>query len=73
MASNPRAQSLGGGGGALGSNSASTSSMSTMFSHLMSTGSKYMEGVKNLVVGTKVSGLMMVCVCVCVCVFGGRQ
>ena len=51
MASNPRAQSL---GGALGSNSASTSSMSTMFSHLMSTGSKYMEGVKNLVVGTKV-------------------
>ena len=50
MASNPRAQSL-------GSNSASTSSMSTMFSHLMSTGSKYMEGVKNLVVGTKVRGV----------------
>ena len=54
MASNPRAQSLGIGG--MGGGGSSSSSMSNMFSQIMITGSKYMEGVKNLVVGTKVSG-----------------
>ena len=49
MAGNPRAQQL-------GSYSASTSSMSTMFSQLVITGHKYvMEGMKNFVVGPKVS------------------
>lgn len=47
MAGNPRAQQL-------GSHSASTSSMSTMFSQLVITGHKYvMEGMKNFVVGPK--------------------
>ncbi len=45
MSANPRAQSV---------SSTSSSSMSSMFSHIVSKGSKYMEGVKNLVVGTKV-------------------
>jgi len=45
MAANPQAQRLG----------SQTSSMSTMFSKMMSTGSKFvMEGVKRLVVGSKV-------------------
>ena len=49
MAANPRAQQL-------GSYSASTSSMSNMFSQLVITGHKYvMEGMKNFVVGPKVS------------------
>lgn len=49
MAANPQAQRL-------GSQTASTSSMSTMFSKMMSTGSKFvMEGVKSFVVGKKVS------------------
>lgn len=48
MSSNPRAQSV--------------NSMSDMFSHIVSTGSKYMEGVKNLVVGTKVSVVVEVLV-----------
>ena len=48
MAANPRAQQL-------GSYSASTSSMSNMFSQLVITGHKYvMEGMKNFVVGPKV-------------------
>ncbi len=48
MAANPQAQRL-------GSQTASTSSMSTMFSKMMSTGSKFvMEGVKSFVVGKKV-------------------
>lgn len=47
MTANPRAQKLGGSG-------ASGSSMSTMFSQWVSSGSKFVvEGVKNLVVGTK--------------------
>jgi len=45
MSVNPRAQSV---------SSAGSSSMSSMFSQIVSKGSKYMEGVKNLVVGTKV-------------------
>ena len=47
ISANPRAQSV---------SAASGSSMSSMFSQIVSKGSKYMEGVKNLVVGTKVRG-----------------
>ena len=49
MAANPRAQQL-------GSYSASTSAMSNMFSQLVIAGHKYVtEGMKNFVVGPKVS------------------
>ena len=53
MAANPQAQQL-------GSYSASTSSMSNMFSQLVITGHKYvMEGMKNFVVGPKVFLLLL--------------
>ncbi len=61
MAANPQAQRL-------GSQTASTSSMSTMFSKMMSTGSKFvMEGVKSFVVGKKVRNNLIIHVHAYVC------